>query len=192
MPSPTSLAPGFVRVTYDGTLFPHHTVIPVKFDGIPTPGSEPNILLKDGSSVPVSTAIAAMFDLIKPFFHTGTNFGNAEVHTVDATTGLDRFIWTWNVGKVGTASGTNFPTVQVVMSFKTSVGSQYKLYMMEPNNAANFRVLPPYANAAILALSDYIVSGSSPVYGRQNAYPLAPVSFITKSNDKLRKQQGLA
>jgi len=192
MPSPTSLAPGYVRVTYDGTLFPHHMVIPINFDPASTPGVEPDIVLKDASSVPVSTAIADMFDLVKTFFHTGTNFGNAEIHAVDDTTGEDSFIWTWNVGKVGTASGANFPTVQVVMSFKTAVGSQYKLYMMEPNNSANARFLPPYANAGILAMSDYIVGDSSPVYGRKNAYPLAPISFITKNNDKLRKQQGLA
>lgn len=192
MPSPTSLAPGYVRVTYDGSLFPHHMTIPVNYDGTPTPGSEPDILLKDASSLGVEAAFAAMFALIVKVFHTTIHFGLAEAHTVDDTTGEDQFIYAWNLGLVGTESSATVEMSQTVLSFKTSVGSAYKLYLMEDVQAANTKFLPPYGASFYKDISDFIVSDASPVYGRKNAYPFVPVSFISKTNDKLRKQHGLS
>jgi len=192
MASPTSLAPGYIRLTYDGTLFPHHMTIPVNYDGTPTPGTEPDIILKDASSSGVEAALDAFLDVLVPHFNTSVNFGNAEAHTVDATTGADTFIWTWNAARVGSDGGPAIPTGQAVFSFKTSVGSALKVYLMESGSPANNRILPPYDPGIIKDLSDFVVSGASLFYGRENAYALAPVSFITKYNDKLRKQQGLA
>lgn len=192
MPSPTSLAPGYVRVTYDGTLFPHHMTIPVNIPpGSPT-GVEPDATLKDASTTPISTAISSMFELIKVFFPAAVHFGLAEVHNVDETTGEDQFLFAWNVNKVGTAGGAAVVAGQTVFSFKTSLGSAYKLYLMESVTPVNLRILPPYADAPNLNLSDYIVGSSSVVYGRQNAYPFVPVSLVSKTNDKLRKQHGLS
>ena len=192
MPMPTSLAPGYVRVTYDGVLFPHHMVIPVNYDGTPTPGVEPDLLLKDASSLGAIAAIGALFAVIQPFFNTSTHFGLAEAHTVDATTGEDAFIFAWNVGLLGTDIGANRATDQLVFVFKTNVGSLYKLYLMEGIQAPNIKVIPPYAAGVYKTLSDFVIGDSSPIYGRQNAYPFVPVSYLSKTNDKLRKQQGLA
>lgn len=192
MPSPTSLAPGYVRVTYDGTLFPHHMTIPVNYDGTPTPGVEPNLLLKDASSLGAEAAIGALFAVITPFFKTTTHFGLAEAHTVDSVTGADSFIYAWNLGLTGGDIGTQVTNGQQVLVFKTSVGSLYKLYMMENVSPVNVKVLPPYSAGPIADLSDFVVGASSPIYGRQNAYPFVPVSSLTKTNDKLRKQHGLA
>jgi len=192
MPSPTSLAPGYVRVTYDGTLFPHHMTIPVNYSGTPTPGTEPDLVLKDASILGAEAAIAALYAVITPFFKTTTHFGLAEAHTVDPTTGEDAFIFAWNLGLTGGDVGTQISSGQQVVVFKTSVGSLYKLYMMENVSPVNVKVLPPFVAGPLLDLSDFIVGGSSPVYGRQNAYPFVPVSSLTKTNDKLRKQHGLA
>jgi len=192
MPSPTSLAPGYVRVTYDGVVFPHHMTIPVNYDGTPTPGSEPDILLKDASSSGVVAAIADLFAVVQPFLKTTTHIGLAEAHTVDDTTGEDQFIYAWNVGLLGTSSAAIVPMSQVVFNFKTAIGSAYKLYIMEGTQPINIKLLPPYTETIYDNLSDFIVGDSSPCYGRKNSYPFVPVSVLNKTNDKLRKQQGLA
>lgn len=192
MPSPTSLAPGYIRVTYDGVLFPHHMTIPVNYDGTPTPGTEPDILLKDASSSGVIAAIADLFALIQPFYTSAVHFGLCEAHTVDDVTGEDNFVFAWNMGLLGTGSGTINAMGQFVMSFKTALGTPYKLYLMETILLPNLRDLPPYTESNRDNLSDFIVGDSSPVYGRGNSYPFVPVSAITKTNDKLRKQQGKA
>lgn len=192
MPMPTSLAPGYVRVTYDGVLFPHHMTIPVNFSGTPVPGTEPDLILKDASTDNAISAIAAMFAVIQPFFTTTVHFGLAEAHTVDPVTGEDQFIFAWNIGLLGTSPFARVPAEQLVFSFKTALGTAYKLYLMEAIIVPNTRVLPPYSEAIFLSLSNFIVGNTSPTYGRGNSYPFVPVSAISKTNDKLRKQQGLA
>lgn len=188
----TALAPGYIRQTYDGTLFPHHMTCPINIDPGVTPGVEPDITLKDASDLGVIAAWDAYLQLIKVFFPAAVHFGLAEVHTVDSVTGDDQFIFAWNAGVIGTAGGTQVAAGQAVFSFKTSLGSAYKLYLMESVTPVNLRLLPPYVDAPNDNLSDFVVGNSSPVYGRGNAYPFVPVSLISKTNDALRKQQGLA
>jgi len=192
MPMPTSLAPGYVKFTYSGVLFPHHATIPVAPRGTPTPGIEPDVNLKDATHIPVSAAMDAFMDVIVPFFPTTVNFGLAEIHLVDAGTGEDTFIYAWNLGRLGTSLVARVAAEQLVWSFKTALGSPYKLYMMEAVEAVNQRSLPPYPAGVYKDLSDYVCGNTSPVYGRSNSYPFVPVSRITKTNDTLRKQQGLA
>lgn len=192
MPMPTSLAPGYARVTYDGVLFPHHMTIPVNYDGTPTPGSEPDLLLKDGSSVGGETAIGDFVTELLPNFATNTHFGLCEFHTVDAVTGDDQFVYAFNLGMVGSAGSANIPTSEMVLTFKLQTGGLYRLYLMEGASPANHKFLPPYGAGYVQDISDFVVGATSPVWGRTNAYPFAPVSVITKYNDKLRKQQGLA
>jgi hypothetical protein len=186
------LAPGYIRQTYDGLLFPHHMTCPVNVDPGVTPGVEPDITLKDASTSGVIAAWAAMLAVIKVFFPSSVHFGLAEIHTVDATTGEDQFIFAWNAGVVGTAGGSQVVAGEAVFSFKTSIGSAYKLYLMESVTPVNLRLLPPYVDTPNVNLSDFVVGSSSPVYGRKNAYPFVPVSMVSKTNDKLRAQHGLA
>lgn len=188
----TALAPGYARVTYDGVLFPHHMMIPVNYDGTPTPGVEPDLLTKDGSSIAGVAGVTGFLTPMLPNWNTGTNFGLVEFHTVDDITGADAFIYAANLGLTGGAVSANIPTSEGILTFKLATGGLYRLYWMEGAVAANQRVLPPFAAGYLEDASDYIVSDDSIVYGRSNAYPFAPISFITKYNDKLRKQQGLA
>jgi hypothetical protein len=186
----TALAPGYVRVTYDGVLFPHHMTIPVNYSGVPVPGVMPDLVLKDASTDDVESAIGAMFTPIIALFSNTVHFGLAEAHTVDATTGADQFIWAWNLGLVGGSGSPSVAQGELVFSFKTTLGSAYKLYLMESVQPVSIDFLPPYSNAGLLAVSDFIVGNTSPVYGRKNAYPFVPVSVKGKTNDKLRHQQG--
>ena len=188
----TSLAPGYIRQTYNGVLFPHHMVCPVNIDPGVTPGVEPDITLKDASVLGVIAAWDAYLQIIKLYFSTVVNFGLAEIHTVDATTGLDQFIFAWDAGVLGTNGGSSVAAAQLVASFKTTIGSAYKLYLMETVVPVNTRNLPPFSLSPNSDLVDFVTGDSSLVYGRKNAYPFVPVSIITKTNDKLRKQQGLA
>jgi len=192
MPMPLSLAPGYAKLTYSGVLFPHHMTIPIKFDGTPTPGTNPDLLTKGATTVDAETGIGNFVEVLRPFFNADTHFGLCEIHKVNATTGEDTFIYAFDVGLVGSASGENVPTAQAVITFKTTGGGLYRLYMMEGNQGVNVKLYPPFSAGLLDDLSDFVVGAGSIVYGRDNTYPFTPIAFITKINDKLRKQQGLA
>ncbi len=191
MPMPTSLAPGYVRITYSGSLFPHHMTVPVQYVLSPTPGDEPDLVLKDETTLGAVAAIAALIDVIKPFFKNTTNFGLAEAHTVDPTTGEDQFIFAWDIATVGTGSDANIPTSQAVLTMKARLGTLYRLYLMEGDAPVNQHAIPPFAGA-LGDLVDFLTGDTSPVYARGNSFLFGAVSYITKFNDSLRKQQGLA
>jgi hypothetical protein len=187
----TALAPGYGKLTYSGTLFPHHLIMPINFDGTPTPGVEPDIVLKDASTISFSSAFAGFLTEFRPFFGSATNFGLVEVHAVDATTGEDTFIWGYNANVTGTGTGTNTPLSQLVQTFKLIGGGVYKLFAMEGLITVNNKTFPPYGGVPE-SMSDFITGAGSPVYGRDNTYPFAPISMTTKTNDALRKQHGLS
>jgi hypothetical protein len=162
MPMPTSLAPGYVRVTYSGVLFPHHITIPVKYDGTPVPGTEPNVLTKSTDSVAVHSALANLLAPMLTFFHTTTNFGLAEAHTVDPTTGEDQFIYAWNVGLSGSSASAIIPASETVFTFKSNLGTLYRLYLMEGVSAPNQKITPPLPGASG-TLADF-VAGDDSIY----------------------------
>lgn len=188
----TSLSPGYAKVTYTGTLFPHHMTIPVNYDGTPTPGTEPALLLRNLTSSPGVAAIAAYMAVIKPFFHTTTVFGLIEFHTVDSMTGLDQFIYAADLGVLGTASAANVVCGQGVLTMKATNGRLYRCYLMEGIEPPGDKLYPGAFGSDLAALSAFLSGVSSPVYARGNAYLFSDVSWVTKLNDKLRKQQGKA
>jgi hypothetical protein len=164
--------------------------IPVKYSGTPVAGTEPTLELKDASTEDASVSINDFVTLLLPFFHSSTHFGLAEAHTVDETTGEDAFIYAWNIGLVGVVGASNIPMSQTVVTFKTALGSLYRLYMMEGANTPNVKYYPPFGAGDLTDLCDFVTGNSSPIYGRKNAYPFTPIAYLTKTNDKLRKQQG--
>lgn len=192
MPTPTSLAPGYIRLTYSGVLFPHHMTIPINFDGTPTPGEQPNLILKDLSVVPMNTAMTAFVNVLKPFYAAATHFGLMEAHAVDPVTGADQFIFSDDIDQIGTSLGTANPCVQVVLTYKLRTGGLYRLFMMEAEAAANVKAFPPMSETRVANLNTYITGDTSLIYGRTNQYPFTVVSYVSKFNDKLRKQQGLS
>jgi hypothetical protein len=185
-----SLAPGYVKITYTGSIFPHHMTLPINFDGVPTPGVEPSVILKDTTSLNVEAAILAYITLAKAFFPSTTHFGLAEVHAVDADTGEDTFIYGWNLNVVGTGAGAGVQFGQAVLSFKLVSGGVFKAYFMEGTSEENVKQFPPFSGA-VDALADFVTSGDSPIYGRDNSYPFSPIAFTTKTNDALRQAGGI-
>jgi len=192
MPSPTSLAPGFCRVTYNGTLFPHHMTIPVNYDGVPAAGEEPTLLTKDAASIGGVTGVGDMMSNIYPFFPSAVKFGLAEFHTIDETTGEDNFIFGFDLAGTGSGSVARVALQQKVTIYKTTNGGLYRLYMMESAQPINTKFYPPFGAGDDTDLASYITGNDSIVYGRGNAYPFSVIATLTKTNDALRKQNGLS
>src|SRR6185295_967917 len=132
MPLSSKLAPGFIRCTYSGSLLPHHMVIPIKFEGVPTPGVDPTLATSDGSDIGwVAGLTAFITGAMAPCYNTATKFGLADIYAVDPTTGIRTFISTTNVGEEGTAVTANVNSQEAVFVFKTTVGKPLKVYLME-------------------------------------------------------------
>lgn len=188
-----SLAPGFIRITYTGQHSPHHAIFPVNIDPDSVAGVEPQVALKDTTSVDVEDAVATMMTAWLPLLSSNQLVGLCEVYTVDVTTGEGRFIWGFDIDEVGGAGGDGVSLLMATFSFKLVNGRTYKTVVMENGFSVNTKVFAPYTPEGVL--DDYAVwacGASSLIYGRGNAYPFAPISATMKTSDALRKKAGLS
>lgn len=188
----TSLAPAFVRITYDGLTGPHHSIVPVNIDPSAVSGVEPNIIPKSGTPVSAETAITGYVDIWKLMLMTGQNIGLCEIYKVDAVTGEGTFLWGFDLATTGNISGAGEAYRGVSLTWKLINGRTGRTVVLENNYPVDQEVLPPYtALSPERLLSDYMISGDSIFYGRGNAYPFAPIRLVTKSYDALRTRAGL-
>jgi len=194
MPVPilsSDLAPGFIRLTYSGTVLPHHMIIPINFDGTPTPGVEPDLQTSSAASTPFTVGLVDFVtNALVTQFPATVKFGLADIYKVDATTGERTFIYTHNVDLIGTSTDPVVPNTQAVWWFKTTNGGKLKVTTMESVYFADTRNVGSVPADARQDIIDFITGPDNIHYGRKNAYPLAFMSFVSKINDVLRKRQG--
>lgn len=187
----SKLAPGFIRIPYEGTRNPHHQIVPINFADEPTPGVNPTLLTAGGTPI---TAGAAILDYIAavlaPNLATGTKFGAPVIYSVDAVTGVRQFIYTYNSVDLGENVNPTIPFSESVWVFKSTVGKPIKVYIMESVYDADQRNVGSVPADARQDVIDYMLSPDCINYGVSNAYPLAFMTFTSKINDVLRRNGG--
>lgn len=193
MPLSSHLAPGFIRLTYEGTRLPHHEIIPINFADEPEPGVIPTLAPTGGTPIPFIAAIDNYCELaLAPNLAVGVRIGMADIYAVDQLTGIRTFIYTHSVNQEGTNVNPTKPFTESVWVFKSSVGKPIKVYIMESVYAADQRNVGSVPADARQDMIDYILSPGNVFYGRTNAYPLAFATFTSKINDVLRRNGGFS
>lgn len=188
-----SLSEGFIRGTYTGASGIHHFILPINFDGTPTPGTEPLLTKKGAGTILAEAGLQAFLDVYGTLFNDDTQFGLAEAYTVDPDTEERGFVWGWDMDFLGLSSQPNVPLGMATMTFKTIVGGLLKVVAMEGAATVNTKEFSPFPSGSNLTdLSDYVTGTDSIVIGRDNAYAFASISFTVKTSDALRKRVGLS
>jgi hypothetical protein len=187
----SKLAPGFIRMAYEGTRNPHHQIIKVKFSGTPVPGEDPLLETKGGGTKLFSVAIAEWQAVgWGANMATGVRAGASDIYAVSPTTGVRTFIYT--VGSIVEGDNVNptIPFTEAVWVFKTTVGKPLKVYLMESVYDADQRNVGSVPADARQEIVDYILDDDNIFYGQTDAWPLAFQTFTTKINDVLRRNGG--
>lgn len=185
------LAPGFIRFRYTGVTQPHTGVIPIKFAAAPVPGVNPTLLNTGGTEVLFTVAIADYIaTALVGSFDAATVFGFADIYAVDPVSGVRTFIYTVNLNDLGEAVTPNVALVEGIFVFKSTVGKPIKIYTMEGVYNPDQRSVGEVPPDGRQDLVNYILSPANIVYGRDDAWPLAFLSFTSKVNDTLRRREG--
>lgn len=187
-----SLAPGFVRITYTGAGGLHHKILPVNLIDGWVAGTEPQFQQKDGTPVDATSGITDYVNAWRTLMAASQNIGLAEVYAVDADTGEGTFVWGFSLSTVGVQALSSIAKVGLQITFKLVGGGTYRDLTMEGPYAQDLNLRPPFiVDDPDDVLATYVTGDSSIVYGRDNTYPFAPLRFITKEYDALRKRTGL-
>lgn len=189
----SSIAPGFVRLTYSGSIKPHHAQMAVQFATDPTPGLSPSFKMKTNpAAISAEAALSAYLSLLVGCFHTSTIFGLAEVYSVTADTGERQFLYAFDTDTAGIVTGTTRKELQVaILSMKTELGHPLKIYMQESIYTPNVRYNSGALPEEVQAVADYISGEDSWISGWDNSYAFAAKSFTTKTFDPTRRQAGI-
>lgn len=190
MPLSSALAPGFIRLRYSGVNRPHNQVIPIKFDGVPTPGVDPALETSSGGSAIFTAAIVNYVDnVLAKSFHSDTVFGFADCYAVDPVTGERQFIFSTALNEVGDAVTARIAKVEGIFLYKTTIGGFLKVYVMEGVYNPDLRDIGSVPADGRLDMNNYILGPTNIFYGRRNSFPQTFISFTSKVNDVLRRNQ---
>lgn len=187
-----SLYPGFVVIYYTANNHSHKMTLPVVPQTIPmVPGTNPNLMLNDGTTALWTTAVGAFVDHLLPLYPNTCSFNRAEIYGLSSYTG-DPFYVSGSslVGDVGTAAVGLVAYSQAVFSFRTNQGGILKLYLMEQTLAPN-QIMPAPAFggvADVVAIVNHVVGIDNFIMGRDGGEPMTCIRVTTKTNDALRKR----
>jgi hypothetical protein len=185
-----SLYPGFVRIHYESNGHPHKMVIPVT----PVSGTggtdDFGLELKGGGTatdwaLAVSNFVEGQLDL---FLHTSDTFGSAELWTMSSPTADPINVSVTDLSNTGASTGAVLALGMMNMTWRTQAGGIYRLVVMEPAGLAlNDEQFPPYT-AQLLDMDTFLRGTTSFVHGRDGGFLSAPIRYLTKTNDALRKK----
>lgn len=191
MPLSSKLAPGFIRLAYEGTRVPHHQIIPINFADPPTPGVIPTLMPTGGTPLSFTTAIEEYVSAaMSTNLAVGVRIGSADIYSVNPVTGVRTFIWTRQLAEEGDNVNATVPFTESVWVFKSAIGKPIKVYLMESVYDADQRNVGSVPADARQDVIDYVLSPTNIFYGRTNAYPIAFMTFTSKINDVLRRNGG--
>jgi hypothetical protein len=184
-----SLSPAWIQLNYTSNGHQHRAILPCKPNGGWVAGFEPSLQKKDTTDIDATAAVAAYWNVAKPFFNTSSTLDSYYAYSRPTPSDPPEFIYTAPIGLAGTSAFATVPGVETVISFKTSLLGGLKLYLMEAVLAANIKTpLPTPLDAATLAFTDYVIGDDGWITGRNNQFPLAPLFLTTKLNDYYRRK----
>jgi hypothetical protein len=185
------LYPGFIKLTYTVNAIQHTMIQPVLPAAGWVVGVEPMISVKTGADQLMSTAVNAFVTLLRPLLFTASSIDAAEAWFITAPGGDPIWVYTHPIGLAGTGAGSAGLMQQLVISFRSSVGGTYRLYVMEhiASILPNVRTAYPWGAGVVKTLADWLTSAASYVIARDGGELIVPVWYNTKFNDALRKKR---
>lgn len=186
-----SIAPGYVRIFYQDADFIHKQTIGIKSDFVETLGT---YLLeeKGGSTDAWTDKIDEWIVLMRPLTHSATSFLYAELWEYDFETSEETFKALHEIGLAGTSATVTDGTRGTSWSYRTVGGGNGKIVLLGSAAQLNSAYRPPaYGATSLAAVANYIASGESFIYARDNTYPAITSRVLTKTYDALRKRKTL-
>lgn len=186
-----SLYPGYLKLKYIVNSIEHVQTIPIRPVEGWVVGEEPSVYLANDTPIALSTAITNYLIVFKPFHATTTDIVSVECWFYETEESDPIWVYTHEIGEVGTGAATALLMGQAVFSFRTAGGNVLKAFIMEPSSNVNpnQRQSYPWPAGLIANYGNYVISSASIFRGRDGFRPVTGIWMTTKYNDALRKRR---
>lgn len=162
----------------------------VDVDTPPDPGSPPadyDLKSRQGLYYTFSTWVDALVALLRPLFHTGSSFPNAELWKYGQGTFNAAFQTSYTVGLAGSSSTSTAAFSQAIVTFRSQNGGSARINLMQSILASNVTDPYPFANSAVNDLADLITALNSPVIARDGGYLFSALNYLVGQNEHMFK-----
>ena len=186
-----ALKPYWVRMTYQSLGNRH--VMQFSVGGVLpwNTGTLPNVLQRGSDSQDLASAMIDFVSVLVGSFHSDFNVVDWQAYRQLGDD--DAPVWTYAgvpAVSTGTATTVNTPFMQTTFSFRTGAGGRFKIVLVEASDLTDIK--HAYSNfgpgSASRALVDFILSDANFIQGRDGSYPIAFLSYETKTNNYLRRK----
>lgn len=181
-----------VRIFYQVSTLAHQQNLSCQLQSDPDPGtlfSSIYVRNRVNTMNPLlSAAIDAYIALIDDMYSSASaTFARAELWKYTEGTFQADFVSSYDISATG-ASGSSFVAAgESIITFRTANGGSMRLHYLE-NVITNAAIdPPPFANATLEAIRQFVVSDDNWIYARDNSYPFAAVAAFTGQNEKIYK-----
>lgn len=184
------LSPGFVKILYVRDTIQHVQTIPVAPSGDIVVGEEPSFFRNVNPPDLMGVCVDELIALYKPIFGADVDISSAEFWSKPEPEDDPFWVFTHDVGEVGTAGSASAPFLQSTMTLRTASGHHYKNVLVAISSVFpnDLRTFWPFSAGVFKNLADYLIGDDSWIVGRDGANLVVPTTFTTKTNDAVRKK----
>lgn len=185
-----SLYPGFAKFLYTSNGHNHVHTVPVALSAWTTVGLSPesyNLDNKGGGSTDFGTFVDEYLMVVKGLSQQTTEYSMAELWGYTSPESDPIFLTAYAAGVVGTVATANVPYSQLTFTWRSASGGIARTVLMETPTPVNTTNAAPYTGGYD-ALADYMLSGTCPIVARDGGFLVAPIRWVSKTNDALRRK----
>lgn len=186
--------PWEIRIFYGTTaagLVTNSTMrLNVDVDTPPDPGSafaDYDLKSRSGLVYNAASFVDALIALVRPAYHTGSNFSHAELWKYQTGTYNADFQSSYTIGLAGTSATATNQWVVSIVTFRSQNGGSARLHMVQPVYSVNITDTYPFATASINDIADFITGLSSPVIARDGGYLFSALHWLVGQNERMFK-----
>lgn len=189
--------PGEVRLFYttqpaSATPITHVAKYNVSYLGDPDPGDEFSaiqVIDRLGVAHDLDDVVDTWVTQIRPLFGTGggNSIDYAEFWIYTAGTFDAHFVSSYTIGLAGTSGSAVVSAGQSISTFRTQEGGIFKIVFLESVIQPGFKDTAPFSNAALEAIRQSIVAGTTPWLARDTSFPFASIAHYPGQSEHLFK-----
>lgn len=140
---------------------------------------------KSGSAVTnLATHVDTLVTKLRPFFATATDLTNAELWEYGEGSFDAVYRSVYPLGLNGASGSATQNASQAIMTLRTVAGGIMKVDLRGTIYAPTITATYPFAPGPATDLANYLISGNSIWWGRDNSYALVPLRWMAGQNEK--------
>lgn len=181
-----------IRLQYTLSARVHVQQLNLQVSGTPNVGdpfSSIDALQRDTNTIGLDTAVDAWVALMKVIYPSSSGtIDFAELWKYAPGTFDASYVSAYPIAVAGTSGAGVVNASESIITFRTQQGGTLRLHFLDNVIVSGATDSPPFANAGLEAIRQFVESDNNWIYARDNSYPIAAIAAYNGVNERLFKK----